>query len=164
MTAKLNSMRLLDSQQVPYSVHQYHYNVDDPPDAVAVAAQLGIAAHLVYKTLVVAESPTSKRPALVMLPADQQLDLKRCAAALGVKRLDLLPRDATERLTGLKVGGIGALALTAKRWGCYLDGSAALHPQIYINAGQRGTMIGIAVADLLRLTQAQFVLVTSTPQ
>jgi Cys-tRNA(Pro)/Cys-tRNA(Cys) deacylase len=58
------------------------------------------------------------------------------------------------------VGGIGALALVSKRWPSYLDRSAAQFPQIYVNAGQRGLMLGVAVADLLRVLGAQVVEMT----
>ncbi len=159
MITKLNSMRLLDSQKVAYTIHNYTYDPDDPPDAAAVATQIGLAPELVYKTLVLGGAANG-RPVLVMAPADRQLDLKRCAAAIGQKRLELLPRNDTERLTGLKVGGIGALALTAKRWPSYLAASAAEHKQIYVNAGQRGVMIGVGVTDLVRILQAKLVGVT----
>jgi Cys-tRNA(Pro)/Cys-tRNA(Cys) deacylase len=65
-----------------------------------------------------------------------------------------MPRAETERLTGLKVGGIGALALSAKRWSSYLDRSAEAFARIYVNAGQRGVMVGVAVPDLLRVLGA----------
>jgi Cys-tRNA(Pro)/Cys-tRNA(Cys) deacylase len=159
MSTKLNSMRFLDSRKVTYSVHEYTYDPDDPPDAADVAAQIGLAPALVYKTLVLGGAAHG-RPVLVMAPADRQLDLKRCAAAIGQKRLELLPRSDTERLTGLKVGGIGALALTAKRWPSYLDAGAAEHERIYVNAGQRGVMLGVAVSDLLQVLQATLVEVT----
>jgi Cys-tRNA(Pro)/Cys-tRNA(Cys) deacylase len=110
----------------------------------------------VYKTLVLGGA-TNGRPVLVMIAADRQLDLKRCAAAIGAKRLELLPRGDTERLSGLKVGGIGALALTSKRWPSYLDSGAATHKRIYVNAGQRGVMIGVGVDDLVRVLQARLI-------
>jgi Cys-tRNA(Pro)/Cys-tRNA(Cys) deacylase len=161
MAPKLNSMRLLDSHNAAYTVHTYSYDPDDPPDAAAVAAQLGLAPALVYKTLVLGGAANG-RPVLVMLPADRQLDLKRCAAAIGQKRLELLPRADTERLTGLKIGGIGALALSAKRWPTYLDSSAVDHDRVYVNAGQRGIMLGLAVADLARVAQARLIAMTVT--
>jgi len=154
--SKLNSQRLLERHQVAYTTHTYVYDPDDPPDAVEVARRIDLPPGHVFKTLVLGGAGHG-RPVLVMLPADRQLDLKRCAAALGQKRLELLPRAETERLTGLKIGGIGALALAPKRWPCYLDRSATAHERIYVNAGQRGVMPGVAVADLLRVLGAHLV-------
>jgi Cys-tRNA(Pro)/Cys-tRNA(Cys) deacylase len=147
MSGKLNSMRVLERQQIPYTVHDY-----DPtlPDAVAVAEAIGIPAAHVFKTLVA----KSDRPLLAMVPAHCQLDLKRLAVLAGVKRVEMAPHVEAERLTGLRVGGIGALALIAKRWPSYLDESALVQPKIYVNAGQRGVMIGIAPSDLVRVVGA----------
>lgn len=154
--SKLNSQRLLERHRVAYTTHTYVYDPDDPPDAEEVACRIGLPPGQVYKTLVLGGA-SHGRPVLVMLPANRQLDLKRCAAALGQKRLELLPRVETERLTGLKIGGIGALALVPRHWPCYLDHSATAHERIYVNAGQRGVMLGVAVADLLRVLGAQLV-------
>jgi Cys-tRNA(Pro)/Cys-tRNA(Cys) deacylase len=155
-TPKLNSMRLLESQQAPYDVLTYDYDPDEPPDASEVARRIGRAPAQVFKTLVVTGASQS-RPLLIMLAADRQLDLKRAAAAVGQKRLELMPRAETERLTGLKVGGIGALALAAKRWPSYLDRSAEAFVKIYVNAGQRGVMVGVGVPDLLRVLGATLI-------
>jgi Cys-tRNA(Pro)/Cys-tRNA(Cys) deacylase len=151
--SKLNSQRLLESHKVAYATFSYTYDPDHPPDAADVARQIGLPPGQVYKTLVLAGA-SHGRPVLVMLPADTQLDLKRTAAAIGQKRLELMPRAETERLTGLKVGGIGALALAARRWQSYLDRSAEAYERIYVNAGQRGLMLGVGVPDLVRVLGA----------
>lgn len=156
MSAKLNSQRLLETHKAAYETLAYSYDPESPPDAVDVARQLGLPPGQVFKTLVLTGA-SHGRPVLVMLPADTQLDLKRTAAAIGQKRLELMPRAETERLTGLKVGGIGALALAPKRWQSYLDRSAERYERIYVNAGQRGTMLGVGVADLARVLGAKVI-------
>lgn len=149
-------MRLLETQRAPYDVKTYEYDPENPPDASEVARRIGLEPAQVFKTLVVVGASQS-RPLLIMLAADHQLDLKRAAAAVGQKRLELMPRAEAERLTGLKVGGIGALALAAKRWPSYLDQTAEAFERIYVNAGQRGVMIGVGVADLLRVLGAKLI-------
>ncbi len=156
MATKLNSMRLLERHHIPYLVCTYPYDPEDPPDAVQVAQRIGYAPHEVFKTIVVTAGGTS-RPLLIMLGADRQIDLKRAAVALGHKRLELMPRTEAERLTGLKVGGIGALALSAKPWPSYLDRGAEGLAQIFVNAGQRGVMLGVAVEDLRRVLNAAWI-------
>ncbi|MFV9507104.1 MAG: YbaK/EbsC family protein [Oscillochloridaceae bacterium umkhey_bin13] len=160
MAQKLNSQRLLERRKLAYTSHSYSYDPADPPDAAAVATQLGLPAQQVYKTLVLSVA-THGRPVLVMLAADRQLDLKRTAAAIGQKRLELMARTETERLTGLKIGGIGALALSDKRWPCYLDQAATQLTTMYVNAGQRGLMLGLAVPDLIAAVGAQVISVTA---
>ncbi len=156
MSAKLNSQRLLETHKVAYEIHSYEYDPDNPPDASEVAQRIGLPPGQVYKTLVLSGA-SHGRPVLVMLPADMQLDLKKTAAAIGQKRLELMARAETERLTGLKVGGIGALALAPKKWQSYLDRSAELYERIYVNAGQRGLMLGVGVADLVRVLGATII-------
>lgn len=159
MSGKLNSQRLLETHKVAYEAYTYAYDPDDPPDASEVARRIGLPPEQVFKTLVLTGA-SHRRPVLVMLPADRQLDLKKAAAAIGEKRLELMPRAETERLTGLKVGGIGALALAPRKWHSYLDCSAEQHERIYVNAGQRGLMLGVGVADLVRVLGARLIAVT----
>ncbi|GAB4439079.1 MAG: aminoacyl-tRNA deacylase [Chloroflexi bacterium OHK40] len=151
--SKLNSQRFLERHGIAYETRTYTYDPEHPPDATAVAEQIGLPPGQVFKTLVIGGAAHG-RPLLAMLPADRQLDLKRLAVAAGQKRLELLPRAETERLTGLKVGGIGALALVAKGWQCYLDRAADQYATIYVNAGQRGVMLGVPVAGLQRVLGA----------
>ena len=146
MAQKLNPMRLLDANRIVYEVKTYDPNIHD---ASAVAAAIGVPATEVYKTLVVERS--NARPILVMIPANRQLDLKKLAAGLGEKKLSMAAQADAETQTGLKVGGIGALALTHKHWDVYLDQTAAVHEQICVSAEQRGVNLRIPVKDLIQM-------------
>jgi Cys-tRNA(Pro)/Cys-tRNA(Cys) deacylase len=92
-----------------------------------------------------------------MLPADRQLDLKKLAKAMNVKKVAMATQREAEHLTGLQVGGISALALLNRGFAVFLDASAQAYEQIYISAGQRGLDIKLAVRDLVRVTKARFV-------
>jgi Cys-tRNA(Pro)/Cys-tRNA(Cys) deacylase len=153
MTTKLNSMRLLEANKVPYEVITYD---DTLHDAVELAHTVGIPPNEVFKTLVV-EAVDKAKPRLVMIPADRHLDLKKFAAAIGEKKVAMAAHAAAEKLTGLKVGGIGALALVQKHWDVYLDETAKAYEKIYVSAGQRGTNLHLPVADLMRLVGAKWV-------
>jgi Cys-tRNA(Pro)/Cys-tRNA(Cys) deacylase len=83
--------------------------------------------------------------------------LKRFAAAIGEKKLSLAPHREAERLTGLKVGGISALALLNRGFDIYLDREATEQSHIYISAGRRGVNLCLPVTDLLRVTGARLV-------
>ena len=54
-----------------------------------------------------------------------------------------------ERLTGYKVGGIGPFG-QKHRVPTALDETAELYDIVYLNAGQRGLLLGIAPADAVR--------------
>ncbi|HEX3050709.1 MAG TPA: aminoacyl-tRNA deacylase [Aggregatilineaceae bacterium] len=149
---KLNSMRLLDSQNVTYETHSYDESITDGKRA---AEAMGIPPAEVYKTLVV--QLDSNKFALVMVPVDHTLDLKQFARAVGLKKVSMPPKRTAEMATGLKAGGIGALALVHKRWGVYLDEKAKAHEAILVNAGQRGVNLKVKVDDLVRVLNAKVV-------
>ena len=151
MIEKLNSMRLLDRLRVPYRIHPY--DAAAAADAVAVAGLIGVDAQCVLKTLVTLPDDP-RRAVLAMLPAPAQLDLKRLAASLGLKRLSMAPQRQAEHMTGLLVGGIGALALADKRWPAVIDASARTSETVFVSAGRRGVMLELAPADLQRVTAA----------
>jgi Cys-tRNA(Pro)/Cys-tRNA(Cys) deacylase len=92
-----------------------------------------------------------------MLPGDREVDLKILARSLGEKALRLAPHRDAERLTGLQIGGIGALALVDRGFAPCLDRSALAHQRILVNGGRRGLNLGVEVADLIRLTGARLV-------
>src|SRR5262249_53924386 len=106
MVKKLNSMRVLEAQGVRYEVLSFP---DTIQAAVGVAAYYGLSPAQVYKTLVVVLS--QGKPALVLIAGDREIQLKQLARALGEKRLRMATQKEAEAWTGLKVGGISALAL-----------------------------------------------------
>jgi len=150
---KLNSMRVLEANDIPYEVFTYDPSIKD---AQAVAESVGFPEWTVFKTLVV-ETPSSKKPVLIMLPSHTQLNLKRFAKALGEKKVALASHADAEKMTGLQVGGISALALIQKNWDVYLDASGNELQNIVISAGQRGTQIRLATLSLIQLLRCKIV-------
>ena len=151
MPAKLNSMRLLEQHKIPYEVIEYP---DDLRDAEEIAEVLGAPPFLVYKTLVV-EAEGSGKPFLVMIAANRHLDLKRLAAVAGAKKVRMASHKDAEAMTGLKVGGISALALTHKNWTVFLDQPATQHQHILISAGQRGLDLRVPTMALVSVVRAR---------
>ncbi len=150
---KTLAMKVLEGKKVPYEVLSYTTSLRD---AEEVAAAIGLPPAEVFKTLVVPRQKPSK-PMLVMIPADRQLDLKKLAKAVKEKKLKMATLSEAERLTGLQVGGISALALLNRGFSIFLDDSAKALDVIVISAGQRGLQIKLAVADLTAVTRARLV-------
>jgi Cys-tRNA(Pro)/Cys-tRNA(Cys) deacylase len=149
---KTNAMRLLDARKVPYETVTYDPAIHSATEA---ALAYGAAPAEVYKTLVLLRE--HGRPLLVMVAGDQEVDLRRLARSLGEKSVHLAPQREAERLTGLQVGGIGALALLSKPFDVCLDQAALEHERVYVNPGRRGLNIRLRVDDLVRLTRARVV-------
>lgn len=150
---RTQATRALDARKIAYRVHTFP---DTIRDAVAVAAAIGLPAAQVFKTLVVIRDDVSNvRPMLVMLPADAALDLRRFAKAIGVKSVRMASHEQAEKLTGLKVGGISALALLNRPFDRYIDESALGFEEILVSGGQRGVDVQLRVTDLIATTEAQ---------
>jgi len=149
-------MRVLEAHKVPYAVYTYSPEIHS---ADGVADVLGVPASQVYKTLVVLRE--KGKPLLVMVAADRELDLKRLARSVGEKRLSMAPHKEAERLTGLRVGGISALALLNRGFEILIDRPALALERIYVSAGQRGIDLSLRVEDLIRVTRAKVVEATA---
>ena len=156
MTFTNNVTRLLDGKRIAYTVHTYAYS-EELHSATAVADAIGFPHAQVFKTLVALDVAPGQKPALVVIPGDETLDLKKLAKAVGAKKMQMAVRAEAERLTGLLAGGISPLALINRGFVLYLDSRAKNFERIYISAGERGAQIGIGVADLVKLTNARFV-------
>jgi len=151
-------MRVLETQGVRYEVLSFP---DTIHSAVGVAAYYGLPPAQVYKTLVVVLS--QGKPALILIAGDRELQLKQLAQALGEKKLRMATQKEAEAWTGLKVGGISALALFHRGFSVYIDRAAATLDEIIVSAGQRGMDIRLTVPDLVRITGAVFVEATTLP-
>lgn len=158
MTEKTQAMRALDGKKIAYDVLTYSA---DTRDAEEVAVLVGLPPGEVFKTLVVMPPEPGKKPMLVMLPANKQLNLKQLAAATGAKKLKMATQREAEQLTGLQVGGISAVALLNKSFAVFIDRSAQTVPSVCISAGKRGLQIRLATADLIKVTTARVVDVTT---
>jgi Cys-tRNA(Pro)/Cys-tRNA(Cys) deacylase len=145
-------MRLLDQQKVDYTIHEFP---DTIHSADGVADYLGVPRERVYKTLVVL--PAAGKAVLVMIAGSRELDLKKLARAVGIKKAQMASHKEAEQLTGLQTGGISALALLHKNFAVYLDQAALQYERILVSAGRRGLNLELPVQELIRVTRAKVI-------
>lgn len=152
--SKPPAVRLLEARRVPHRLIRF-----DPAirSAVDVAREAGVEPDRVLKTLVLESEPPQRKPVLLMAPATIEVDLKQLAAALGMKRLRMARHADAERMTGLEVGGISALALAGNGFPALVDAAALRHATVFVSAGVRGADIELAPADLVAVTGARAV-------
>jgi len=156
---KTQAVRLLESKGITHRVTVY----DDAGEfhtGEEAAALVGAPVEAVYKTLVVLREPPSGQPLLVIVPVGAQANLKALASARGEKRLRMATQKEAEKLTGMQVGGISALAVTEGRFDVLIDETARSLEMIHVSAGARGMDVELAVADLVRLTKASYTTAT----
>ncbi len=155
MPIKNNVTRLLDSRKIAYTTTEY--DGTQFHSAEAVARLIGVPDVQLYKTIVVLREDKARKPLLVMVAANREIDLRKLAASLGEKKLRIAKHDEAEALTGLQVGGISALALLSKPFEVCLDRPALEIEHIHFSGGQRGLDVQLAVEDLTALTKAKVV-------
>ncbi len=155
MPIKNNVTRLLDSRKIAYTTIEYDGAQFHSADEVAHL--IGVPVEQVYKTIVVLREEKGRKPLLVMVAANREIDLKQLAASLGEKKLKIAKHDEAEALTGLQVGGISAVALLSKPFEVCLDRPALEFERIHLSGGQRGLDVQLAVSDLIALTKAKVV-------
>ena len=156
---KTQAVRLLESKDIPHRVTVYD-DVGEFHTGEEAAALVGAATETVYKTLVVLGDPPAGTPLLVIVPVAGQANLKALAAACGQKKLRMATQKEAEKLTGMQVGGISALAVPAGRFDVLIDEEARSLETIHVSAGARGVDVELAVADLVRLTDASYTTAT----
>ncbi len=136
---------------IPHTVHEYVHNARAPLRegghgyALGAVEALGIEAARVFKSIVVL---VDARPAIVVVPADRDVDLKAVADALGGRRAVIAPPADAERATGYVLGGISPLG-TRRPLPTVVDTSASTFPTVHVSAGRRGLEIELAAADLV---------------
>jgi len=97
MTAKANAVRLPDRLGARYRLREYEVDRDDLA-AEMVARKVGLPPEQVFNMLV---ARADKRGVcLAVLPGDCELDLKALANAIGDKKVDTMPLNEVEPLTG----------------------------------------------------------------
>ncbi|MDO4281002.1 MAG: Cys-tRNA(Pro) deacylase [Peptococcaceae bacterium] len=147
---KTNAMRIVEQEKVDYNVYHYAWK-EDALDAIHVADELKLPPEQIFKTLV---AVGDKHGVLVgVIPSHLELDLKKLAKASGNKRVEMLHLKELEKTTGYIRGGCSPVGMK-KSYPTYVGQEIDSIDEILISAGRRGTQMGLAPADFLKVTGA----------
>ncbi len=138
MATKTNAMRILDREKMDYTVREYPQN--GPVAAVDVAAYLGQPADRLFKTLVTTDNNHGYY--VFCLPGDHELDLKKGAAIVGAKKIEMLKQKDLQKLTGYIHGGCSPVGMK-KLFPTVVDTSALQWETIYVSGGKIGLQMEI---------------------
>lgn len=152
MAKKTNAMRLLDKHKVAYKTIEYTYDPENL-DVAKIATDNQLELNAIYKTLVVKGDKTGAWVAVV--PGDKTLSLKAMAQASGNKKIAMVPVKEIQGLTGYIRGGCSPLGMK-KDFPVVIDNNAQTLNAIFVNAGQRGILVGVAPNELQAVTQAKW--------
>lgn len=131
---------------VQFTLAHYDYDPNAERVGLQAAEAMGVSPSEVFKTLM---AELDGKPVCAIVPSDEEVNMKKLAAALGGKSAHMMKPADAERLTGYKVGGISPLG-QRKLVPTALDELAELYEEIFLNGGQRGLQIRIRPSDLIK--------------
>lgn len=131
---------------IQFSLASYDYDPNAERVGLQAAEAMGVSPSEVFKTLM---AELDGKPVCAIVPSDEEVNMKKLAAALGGKSAQMMKPVDAERLTGYKVGGISPLG-QRKAVPTALDELAILYDEIFLNGGQRGLQIRIHPDDLVK--------------
>ena len=143
-----NATRLLRQAGVAFTEHLYRYEAHGGTRASAEA--LGVAEHVVIKTLVMEDERGA--PLIILMHGDREVSTKDLARQIGVKAVQPCQPEVANRHSGYLVGGTSPLG-TRKAMSIHAEASIFDLDRIYLNGGSRGFLVGLAPKDLERVLQ-----------
>jgi len=138
------AIRYLKMKDVSFELVKYEHK---EKGAEFAARATGFPLDRTVKTLVI--DLAGRNYCLGLLPGDRQLDMKQLAQVFAVKRAAMAAAATAERLTGYLVGGISPFG-TKQVLPAVMEKRILKYAEVLINAGQRGVMIKMAPASIVK--------------
>ena len=153
---KTNAVRIVETHGCDYILHSYPCR--EAVDGMTVAGMLGVESERVYKTLVT--QGKSGGYFVFVVPAAEELDLKKAARACGEKAVEMIAVKDINKVTGYIRGGCSPVGMK-KQFPTCIDETALLCDRIYVSAGRIGQQLHLNPEDLAGLIGATFVDLTA---
>lgn len=142
---------------VAFTLASYDYDPNAERVGLQAAEAMGVAPGIVFKTLM---ALVDGNPVCAVAPSDEEINMKKLAAAFGGKSAQMMKPADAERLTGYRVGGISPFG-QKRQVPTAIEEIALLNEEIFLNGGQRGLQVRLrpddavaalsaTVADLIR--------------
>jgi Cys-tRNA(Pro)/Cys-tRNA(Cys) deacylase len=141
----------LTSAGVAFTLASYDYDPNAERVGLQAAEAMGVSPGIVFKTLM---ALVDGQPVCAIVPSDEEVNMKKLAAAFGGKSAQMMKPADAERLTGYRVGGISPFG-QKRRVPTAIEEIALLCDEIFINGGQRGLQIRLRPGDALAALEAK---------
>jgi Cys-tRNA(Pro)/Cys-tRNA(Cys) deacylase len=138
---------------VAFETATYDYDPDADRVGLQAAEALKVSPSMVLKTLM---AEVDGKPVCVVVPSDEEVNMKKLAAAFGGKAAHMMKPADAERITGYKVGGISPFG-QKKLVPTAVEELALLLDECFLNGGQRGLQIRMKPDDLIAALRAKAV-------
>lgn len=149
---KTNAIRILDKNKINYTLHIYE--PDGNVDAISAAAKIKMPVDKVYKTLVT--KGKSGEHYVFVIRADGELDLKKAAASVGEKNVEMIAVKDLLKTTGYIRGGCSPVGMK-KLFKTIVDAGAEELPTFVVSSGKIGCFMELSPKDLQKLINFEFV-------
>ncbi len=140
---KTNVMRTLERLKIPYQEH--YYGGTEAISGVEIAAVRGEDPAHTVKTLVTVGK--SKTHYVFMVPVAEELDLKKAAAAVGEKAIEMIKSKELLPLTGYVHGGCSPIGMK-KQFRTVIHKTAPNFDTILFSAGKIGFQVECSLEGL----------------
>ncbi len=148
---KTNAMRILDKNKIEYKEHLYECK--EFMDGVSIAEKLGQPPEKTFKTLVTVGK--SKKYYVFVLPVGDELSLKKAAASVGEKAVEMIYVKDITAITGYVRGGCSPIGMK-KQFQTVIHESAKEFETIMFSGGRLGAQIETSPISLSELINAKF--------
>ncbi len=146
--SKTNVMRILEKEKIEYIAHKYPHG-KEAVDGLTVAKLMGQNPDFVFKTLVT--KGCGKDYYVFVVPVDKELDLKKCAKAVGEKSVEMVHVKDINKITGYIRGGCSPVGMK-KQYKTVYHITVQDIPRIIVSAGKIGCQIDLQPQKLIELT------------
>ena len=148
---RTNVTRLLDQKKAVYIPRGFP--AKEAVSGAQAARILGMDPEKVFKTLVTAGK--SGAHYVFLVPVEAELDLRKAAASVGEKKVDMLPQKELLPLPGYVHGGCSPIGMK-KAFPTVIHETAELQDTIVFSAGKIGCHVEISPAELRKVLDYQF--------
>ena len=130
--------QLLKANRVAYTEHPYEYL--EHGGAQHSAQVLCVDPFTVVKTLIMQDQ--NAKPLVVLMHGNRKVSTKNLARQIGAKSVVPCQPEVANGHSGYLVGGTSPFG-TRRRMPVYIEATILALPQILINGGRRGYLVGI---------------------
>ena len=148
---KTNAMRILEQKGISYKEHIL--DLKEAVDGVTCANMLGVNLDSTFKTLVTVGK--SKNYYVFVIPVAETLSLKKAAASVGEKNVEMIPMKDLLSVAGYVHGGCSPIGMK-KVFTTVIDETAILFDNIIFSGGKIGYFIEVNTMDIEKVIQVSF--------
>lgn len=149
---KTNAMRILEANGIEYK--ELILDIKEAVDGVACATMLGLDLESTFKTLVTIGK--SGEHYVFVVPVAEKLSLKKAAASVGEKNVEMIPMKELLKVAGYVHGGCSPIGMK-KVFTTVVDETAILFDNIIFSGGKIGYFIEVNPNELDKVIPIKFV-------